>query len=93
MGKVYENAKEVLAWLSEDCEGIAEDYFNLIRETNEYMDSQFEIHGQVEHIPRITRAYPISFDRLRWDKVRKLFRMFWFGRLWVVQEAGLCEAM
>jgi hypothetical protein len=91
MGKVYENAKEVLAWLGKDGEGIAEDCFNLIRETNEYMDSKLEIHGGVEDIPTITRACPISFDRSRWDKVCKLFGMTWFSRLWVVQEAGLAK--
>lgn len=69
MGKVYENAKEVLAWLGKGSEGIAEDCFSLIRETNEYMDSQFEIHGGIQGIPIITRACPISFDKSRWNKV------------------------
>jgi hypothetical protein len=91
MGSVYENAEEVLVWLAKDSEGIAEDCFNLIRETNEYLDRQFEIHGGWEDMPQITRASPISFDRLRWNKVSKLVKMPWFSRLWVIQEAALAK--
>ncbi|PMD63022.1 HET-domain-containing protein, partial [Hyaloscypha bicolor E] len=91
MGKVYENAEEVLVWLGSDSEGIAEDCFNLIRETNEYLDHQLEIYGGVLHIPAITKASPISFEKSRWNKVRALVEMPWFKRLWVIQEAALAK--
>jgi hypothetical protein len=91
MGKVYENAEEVLVWLGNDSEGIAEDCFNLIRETNEYLDHQYEIYGSIRDMPRITKASPISLDKLRWNKVRTLTKMPWFRRLWVVQEAALAK--
>jgi hypothetical protein len=91
MGKVYENAEEVLVWLGRDSEGIAEDCFNLIRETNEYLDHQLEIYGSTLDMPIITKASPISLDKSRWNKVRTLCDMPWFRRLWVVQEAALAK--
>ncbi|KAH8763895.1 heterokaryon incompatibility protein-domain-containing protein [Hyaloscypha sp. PMI_1271] len=91
MGKVYENAEEVLVWLGSDSEGIAEDCFNLIRDTNEYLDHQLEIYGRPWDMPTITKASPISFDKSRWNKVRTLTKMPWFTRLWVVQEAALAK--
>jgi hypothetical protein len=91
MGKVYENAEEVLVWLGSDDEGIASDCFNLIRETNEYLDHQLEIYGSVQVMPTITKASPISFDKPRWNKVRALVKMPWFKRLWVIQEAALAK--
>jgi hypothetical protein len=91
MGSVYENAEEVLVWLGKDSEGIAEDCFNLIRETTGYLDHQLEIYGGMMEIPTITLASPISFDKSRWANVRKLRNMPWFSRLWVVQEAGLAK--
>jgi hypothetical protein len=91
MGDVYKNAKEVLVWLGRDSEGIAEDCFNLIRDTTEYLDRHLEIHGKIENIPEITLTSPISFDKSRWNKVRKLVGMPWFSRLWVLQEAALAK--
>jgi hypothetical protein len=91
MGKVYENAEEVLVWLGSDGEGIAKDCFNLIRETNEYLDHQLEIYGRPWDMPAITKASPISFDKSRWNKVRTLVDMPWFKRLWVIQEAALAK--
>jgi hypothetical protein len=91
MGKVYENAEEVLVWLGRDSEGIAEDCFNLIRETNEYLDDQYEIYRGIRDIPTITKASPMSFDKSRWNNVRTLIKMPWFTRLWVVQEAALAK--
>ncbi|PMD36267.1 HET-domain-containing protein [Hyaloscypha variabilis F] len=91
MGMIYEHAVEVLVWLGKDDEGIAEDCFNLIRETNEYLDYQLAIYGDIEKIPTITRASPISFEELRWNKVEKLKYLPWFSRLWVLQEAALAK--
>ncbi|PMD15427.1 HET-domain-containing protein [Hyaloscypha hepaticicola] len=91
MGSVYENAEEVLVWLGKDSEGIAEDCFNLIRETTGYLDHQLEIYGGANKIPTITLACPISFEKSRWANFRKLVAMPWFSRLWVVQEAGLAK--
>jgi hypothetical protein len=91
MGDVFQNAKEVLAWLGKDVEQIAEDSFNLIRETNEYMDTQWTTHGQISAIPTITRAFPPFRNKLRWTKVRTLLELDWFDRVWVLQEAGLAK--
>jgi hypothetical protein len=91
MGTIYEHAVEVLVWLGKDDEGIAEDCFNLIREANEYLDHQLEIYGRVRNIPNITRATPISFEKVRWNKVQKLVNLPWFSRLWVLQESALAK--
>jgi hypothetical protein len=91
MGSVYENAEEVLVWLGKDTEGIAEDCFNLIRETTGYLHHQLEIYGGIKEIPIITLECPISFDKSRWAKYQELVTMPWFSRLWVVQEAGLAK--
>jgi len=91
MGQVYENAVEVVVWLGKDDEGIAEDCFNLIRETNEYVDHQLEIYSDVQNIPLITRESSFSFEKSRWDKVNKLTELPWFRRFWVVQESALAK--
>jgi len=91
MGMVYEHAVEVVVWLGKDDERIAEDCFNLIRETNEYLDHQLEIYDLASKIPTMTRASPISFEKVRWNKVQKLANLPWFSRLWVLQEAALAK--
>jgi len=91
MGSVYENGEEVLVWLGKDTEGIAEDCFNLIRETTRYLDHQLEIYGGVLEIPTITSVCPMSFDKSRWANFGELISMSWFSRLWVLQEAGLAK--
>ncbi len=91
MGSVYENAEEVWLWLGKDTKGIAEDCFNLFRETTGYLDHQLKIYGGLDEIPTITLACPISFDKSRWAKFEKLVSLPWFCRLWVVQEAGLAK--
>jgi hypothetical protein len=88
MGKIYENARMVVVWLGHDPSGIAEDGFNLIRETNHYLDQQFEKYGG-SGFPRLQTPYPISNDKLRWAKVQTLVHLPWFSRVWVIQEAGL----
>ncbi|KAN0096060.1 HET domain containing protein [Hyaloscypha variabilis] len=91
MGMIYEHTVEVVVWLGTDDEGIAEDCFNLIRETNEYLDHQVEIYGLVRKIPTINREIPISFEKVRWNKIKKLVDLPWFSRLWVLQEAALAK--
>jgi hypothetical protein len=91
MGIVYENAKGVLVWLGKDSEGIAEDCFNLIQDTNVYLNAQFERYGEWGRIPNLTSQSSISTDRSRWEKVLKLMNLTWFSRLWVIQEAALAK--
>jgi Heterokaryon incompatibility protein (HET) len=91
MGNVYADATGVLAWVGMDDEGIAEDAFNLIRDTNKYMHAELEKHGDIHEIPTITSDCPIDFDRSRWEKVGKFVGLPWFDRLWVLQEAALAK--
>jgi len=91
MGKVYENAKAVLVWLGKDSEGIAEDCFALIQETNQYLCNEYTIHGALDKVPTITRQSPIPLDKSRWKQVNQMVSMPWFSRLWVIQETGLAK--
>jgi heterokaryon incompatibility protein (HET) len=87
MDAVYEKAETVIVWLGADDEGMAEDCFALILETNEYLDSQFKKHGRF--FPILDTLSPISKDKIRWNTVQALYALPWFRRAWVVQEAGL----
>jgi Heterokaryon incompatibility protein (HET) len=91
MGEVYENAKRVLIWLGRDEEAMAEDCFALIRETVHYFNEEAKKYESYEDIPPLTAPGPISSDIARWEKVRKLGRLPWFERAWVVQESGLAK--
>jgi hypothetical protein len=79
MDKVYENARKVLAWVGEDPEGIAEDCFALVRETNLKLDKQIEEKGIR---PDLVDLSEICTDRSRWWKVGQLSRLSWFKRVW-----------
>ncbi|KAF2262222.1 HET-domain-containing protein [Lojkania enalia] len=92
MHEVYQNAVRVLAWVGHDQDGIAEDSFRLIRETNEYFDDFFEDYGpRLFHMLTPVPPHPICTDRDRWEKVAALLRRPWFGRVWAVQEAGIAK--
>jgi hypothetical protein len=90
MGKIFESATRVLAWLGPDPEDIAEDCFCLIQETNLLLDRRMLEHG-THQFPHISKPQPISDDKSRWMKLQKLMSLPYFSRLWVVQESGLAK--
>ncbi|KAH8702834.1 heterokaryon incompatibility protein-domain-containing protein [Phaeosphaeriaceae sp. PMI808] len=89
MDKVYEKARQVIAWIGRDDDGLAEDCFALIRDTVSFLDQAYISSGQKYFPPLETTSCPISVDQRRWDGVRELLNKDWFLRVWVVQEAGL----
>src|ERR1700761_5531827 len=89
MGTIYANAKHVVIWLGRDEDGIACDWFDLISSTNSCLDRQLVIYGAWPKIPTLVKPYPICDSQSQWNKVRKMFWLPWFTRVWVIQEAGL----
>jgi hypothetical protein len=92
MGRVFQAARQVLAWLGRDTSGIAEDAFWVIRETNQY----FRLHSSPidgwPEFPRLRPPYPICSDKSRWANVAALVELPWFERVWVIQEAALAKS-
>jgi hypothetical protein len=91
MGTIYAGAKNVIVWLGNDADDIAEDCFHLICSTNYFLDQQLAKYGSIVNVPTIVEPYPICNDPLEWDKVRKLLSFSWFTRVWVIQEVGLAR--
>jgi heterokaryon incompatibility protein (HET) len=85
MSAIYEAAKQVLVWLGSDTDGIAEDVFALIRETNKVLFDLLCKRIKWELDPK----FGICVDKSRWSKVFKLLALPWFQRVWVIQESGL----
>lgn len=91
MDKVYEYASEVVVWLGPDPENIASDCFDLIQDTNKYLDALMLLpDGNFEVSAPIDRQR-LNSDPSRWAKVIKLTSLSWFQRVWVVQEAALAK--
>ncbi|KAE9368937.1 hypothetical protein N431DRAFT_547771 [Stipitochalara longipes BDJ] len=91
MGKIYENSNGVLVWLGKDNKGIAEDCFNLVRDTNHYLNTLYDDYGSLEAVPKFTQQCLVSGDKSRWDNVLELVNLPWFSRVWVIQEAALAK--
>ncbi|KAJ4301442.1 hypothetical protein N0V90_003534 [Kalmusia sp. IMI 367209] len=63
MDQVYEKAKRVIAWLGRDLDGIAQECFDLIINTNEYLDDFYLQHGDDGHpstIPPLPNPLPYT---------------------------------
>lgn len=91
IGQLYENARQVLAWLGPDEDGIALDCFDLLKKWNLYLDEQLDIYKHPQNIPSLQPPRLICNDPARWSKLRRLMSRPWFSRVWVVQEAGLAK--
>ena len=92
MGKVFEKAKQVIAWIGRDDDKQAADCFALIHDTVSFLDEVYISSGQKYFPPLGLNNCPISADQQRWDGVRELLGKDWFLRAWVVQEAGIGKA-
>jgi hypothetical protein len=87
MGQIYENAKQVLIWLGPDSTGCAEDVFNLISETVQYLNDgvnldYLESPHDINYVG-IDNLDCICTDMNRWKQVRYMVSLPWFNRLWV----------
>jgi hypothetical protein len=90
MGKIYESAKAVLAWLGKDTEHYAKDCFDLVQTTVDHLvrhsdNSQNVVDWDIENLQFI------NTDKTRWEIIIELTDLQWFQRLWVVQEASLAK--
>jgi hypothetical protein len=91
IGEVYENARQVLAWLGPDEDGIALGCFNLLNKCNLHLDELLHTHKHIQNIPSYDTLSLICNDPEEWSKLRRLMSRSWFSRVWVVQEAGLAK--
>ncbi|KAJ4384858.1 hypothetical protein N0V86_000461 [Didymella sp. IMI 355093] len=92
MGKVYQNAKNVLVWLGQDLEHIAHECFELVEKTNRFFDEQYlRCDRKIEYMPALRKPYPISLEPVPWSKVATLLEKPWFKRVWTVQECALAK--
>ncbi|KAK0639450.1 Fructosamine kinase-domain-containing protein [Cercophora newfieldiana] len=92
IGTIFHSAKQVLVWLGHDKANISADCFNLVVDTNRYLDERLAEYGNTVQMPTLVKPYPVSDDRARWDNLRKLLSLPWFRRVWVIQEAGLAKS-
>jgi hypothetical protein len=86
MGKIYEQAKQVLVCLGPDPDGGASDVAALIMENADLVSR----YGSVEEMPILPQDDPV-FDDPRWKAVATMTNCVWFTRTWVVQEVGLAS--
>jgi hypothetical protein len=91
IGEVYENARQVLAWLGPDEDGIALDCFNLLKKCNLHLDELLHTYKHIQNIPSYDTLSLLCDDPEGWSKLRRLMSRSWFSRVWVVQEAGLAK--
>lgn len=91
LDEVYQNARQVFAWLGLDDEGIAKDCFSIIEDWNLYLDGQFHIYKNTRNIPRLEPPRHLCIDAEAGSKLRRLMSRPWFQRVWVLQEAGLAK--
>jgi hypothetical protein len=91
MGRVYQFATQVLAWLGTDDHGIAQDCFSLLKNWNVFLDEKLRVHKHPQNIPPFEPPHLICDDPKRGWKIRQLMSHSWFSRVWVLQEAGLAK--
>jgi hypothetical protein len=90
MAQVYETASRVLiwlGWLAPNKLGVAEEAFSLISDLNRKCG---EIHAKhrMDYAPPLEPDSPLR-TLSRWESVKKLYKLPWFYRVWVLQEVGL----
>ncbi|ROW13867.1 hypothetical protein VPNG_03510 [Cytospora leucostoma] len=91
MGRIYSEASRVLICLGPDESGHAEDIADLVSKVSQWILTTLEsTDGSRDSFPYIASCeWPYS-DR-RWAILKFLTDQPWFGRGWVVQEAGLAK--
>ncbi|OQV00624.1 hypothetical protein CLAIMM_06097 [Cladophialophora immunda] len=92
IGEVYQDARQVFAWLGPDQDGMAKDCFGLLEKWVSYLDDQFDTYKHTRNIPTLELPRHLLSDTAADSKLRKLMDSAWFSRVWVLQEAGLAKA-
>ncbi|RYP19404.1 hypothetical protein DL765_003377 [Monosporascus sp. GIB2] len=91
MAKIYRRAKRTLIYLGEDKEGHGKAAVELVGEINRRIEKTCKnIDMPWTLFPYLNPEDPILSDT-RWKSVAALYSSPWFGRGWVVQEAGLAQ--
>jgi Heterokaryon incompatibility protein (HET) len=91
MGQVYGNARRVYAWLGPDEDGDALNCFNLIQESNQYLDKEFEPYTHPRQMQFNNPPNLVGNDSATRRSIRSLMARPWFSRVWVIQEAALAK--
>lgn len=92
MGQIYRGAQRVLIYLGEDEAGHAKPAIAFAQDIDEEIRSTCSrIDGPWAALPWLKPDHPF-LDDTRWKSLAALYHCPWFGRGWVVQEAGLAQA-
>ena len=88
MGRIYHKAKRVLIYLGDDHDGHAHAAASLLSELNEMVvKNAFGSYNRYPYLASDERDRLLADER--WRPLLSMTRQPWFGRGWVVQEAGL----
>ncbi|KAH8178217.1 heterokaryon incompatibility protein (HET) domain-containing protein [Sarocladium implicatum] len=84
MNRVYRGAAQVLVWLGEDDDGVAEEAARTVERLSEIFkdDKRMEVFRR-EHLNDLAQR-----TAAEWEPLAKLTKLAWFNRIWVVQEIG-----
>jgi hypothetical protein len=71
MASIYENVQRVLVHLGPDPKGIADDFFQLIKETNRYFGRELPKYDSPSKMPLLSELqhHPVETDPKRWFKL------------------------
>lgn len=91
MSRIYSEARRVLICLGPDDRGHAKDAARLVSEVSQWVQKQVDLtDGKRNSFPYIkSDEWPMSDQR--WVTLFAMVRSHWFGRGWVIQEAGLAK--
>ncbi|KAJ9614483.1 hypothetical protein H2200_002620 [Cladophialophora chaetospira] len=91
LGWIFRNARQVIAWLGNDEDGIANDCFRILKNCNVYLGEQFDIYKNTRNIPTLQPPRHLILDAASSTKIRRLMSLSYFQRLWVLQEAAVAK--
>lgn len=91
MGGLYATAQKVFICLGSS--ETAQDAVRLVTQVSQRISNEKARYGSIKSIPvaGVSELDWQWYKRFNWDALRTLLRQPWFGRVWVVQEAGLAR--
>ncbi|KAK2613248.1 hypothetical protein N8I77_000172 [Diaporthe amygdali] len=105
MGEIYDRAAEVVVWLGDDDDGVAEIAFNGLRQVNKSIRdgadtawSSVPSEGHSVEWSSVVSSGPTMILRSTLpailissvaNAIKNLFQLAWFSRVWILQEVGL----
>lgn len=89
MWRIYKKSRRTLVHLGNADDHHVDEVYSLIEDVNKMLKDQlFEMNRSRIGLPEVPSHDPIASDH-RWESIHKMMDCAWFGRAWVVQEAGL----